>query len=213
MNATEEILKLTVSISMFRCRKHDSGISVDMKYRRIPVINYSSACGTQEYIEENFDKRNISISFFLEGKNINHYNNTPFSSYYKLNKYDNVDYIMAWIDSSGSMSDDQLRLCLAEVYTMALRKKPLKVITVQCDTKIQEIKEYRTVREMQRDFIGKKLFADGESTVMLSVVKKKEPSKETFQCDAISGATLTSNGVTEMIHECVAKYSAFLLDK
>ncbi len=48
---------------------------------------------------------------------------------------------------------------------------------------------------------------------MLSVVKKKEPSKETFQCDAISGATLTSNGVTEMIHECVAKYSAFLLDK
>ena len=51
-------------------------------------INYSSACGTQEYIEENFDKRNISISFFLEGKNINHYNNTSFSSFYKLNKYD-----------------------------------------------------------------------------------------------------------------------------
>lgn len=67
-------------------------------------------------------------------------------------KYDNVDYIMAWIDSSGSMSDDQLRLCLAEVYTMALKKKPLKVITVQCDTKIQEIKEYHNVREMQRDF-------------------------------------------------------------
>ena len=67
-------------------------------------------------------------------------------------KYDNVDYIMAWIDSSGSMSDDQLRLCLSEVYSMALKKKPLKVITVQCDTKIQEIKEYRTIREMQRDF-------------------------------------------------------------
>lgn len=67
-------------------------------------------------------------------------------------KYDNVDYIMVWIDSSGSMSDDQLRLCLSEVYTMALKKKPLKVITVQCDTKIQEIKEYRTLREMQRDF-------------------------------------------------------------
>ena len=70
-----------------------------------------------------------------------------------------------------------------------------------------------TEESFQKEFIGKKLFADGESTVMLSVVKKKEPSKETFQCDAISGATLTSNGVTEMIHECVAKYSAFLLDK
>lgn len=70
-----------------------------------------------------------------------------------------------------------------------------------------------TEESFQKEFIGKKLFADGDSTVMLSVVKKKEPSKETFQCDAISGATLTSNGVTEMIHECVAKYSAFLLDK
>ena len=48
---------------------------------------------------------------------------------------------------------------------------------------------------------------------MTKGIKKKEPLKETFQCDAISGATLTSNGVTEMIHECVAKYSAFLLDK
>ena len=47
MNATEEILKLTVSISMFRCRKHDSGIFADMKYRKIPVIdcNYSFDSG------------------------------------------------------------------------------------------------------------------------------------------------------------------------
>lgn len=67
-------------------------------------------------------------------------------------KYDNVDYIMAWIDSSGSMSDAQLRLCLSEVYAMALKKKPMKVITVQCDTRIQEIKEYRTLKDMQREF-------------------------------------------------------------
>ena len=48
---------------------------------------------------------------------------------------------------------------------------------------------------------------------MLGLVKKKDPAKEQFQCDAISGATLTCNGVTDMIHDCVAKYSAFLLDK
>lgn len=58
MNATEEILKLTVSISMFRCRKHDSGISVDMKYRRIPVIdcNYSFDSGLDfEFLEKPTD--------------------------------------------------------------------------------------------------------------------------------------------------------------
>ncbi len=65
----------------------------------------------------------------------------------------------------------------------------------------------------QKEFVGKKLFAEGDSTVMLSVVKKKEPAKAAYQCDAISGATLTSNGITDMIHDCVAKYSAFLLDK
>lgn len=61
MNATEEILKLTVSISMFRCRKHDSGISVDMKYRRIPVIdcNYPFDSGLDfEFIEKPTDDSN-----------------------------------------------------------------------------------------------------------------------------------------------------------
>lgn len=61
MNATEEILKLTVSITMFRCRKHDSGISVDMKYRRIPVIdcNYSYDSGLDfEFIEKPADDSN-----------------------------------------------------------------------------------------------------------------------------------------------------------
>lgn len=61
MNATEEILKLTVSISMFRCRKHDSGISLDMKYRKIPVIdcNYSFDSGLDfEFIEKPTDDSN-----------------------------------------------------------------------------------------------------------------------------------------------------------
>lgn len=61
MNATEEILKLTVSISMFRCRKHDSGISVDMKYRKIPAIdcNYSFDSGLDfEFFEKPTDDSN-----------------------------------------------------------------------------------------------------------------------------------------------------------
>lgn len=67
MNATEEILKLTVSISMFRCRKHDSGISVDMKYRRIPVIdcNYSFDSGLDfEFIEKPIDDESKEITFY-----------------------------------------------------------------------------------------------------------------------------------------------------
>lgn len=67
INATEEILKLTVSISMFRCRKHDSGISVDMKFRRIPVIdcNYSFDSGLDfEFIEKPTDDESKEITFY-----------------------------------------------------------------------------------------------------------------------------------------------------
>lgn len=67
MKATEEILKLTVSISMFRCRKHDSGISVDMKFRRIPVIdcNYSFDSGLDfEFLEKPTDDESKEITFY-----------------------------------------------------------------------------------------------------------------------------------------------------
>lgn len=66
-------------------------------------------------------------------------------------QYDNMDYMMAWIDSSGSMSDDQLKQCLTEVHAVALAKKPMKLVVIQCDTKIQWIKEYRSLEEMKRD--------------------------------------------------------------
>lgn len=66
-------------------------------------------------------------------------------------KYDNVDYIMAWIDSSGSMTDDNLKRVLTELYSMALAKKPIKLVVIQCDTKIQDIKEYTNIRDLQKD--------------------------------------------------------------
>ena len=68
-------------------------------------------------------------------------------------KYDSLDYMMVWIDSSGSMSDDQLKMCLSEVYQVALAKKPLKLVTVQCDTAIQEIKEYKNLRDLKNDIV------------------------------------------------------------
>ena len=68
-------------------------------------------------------------------------------------KYDNLDYMMAWIDSSGSMSDDQLKQCLSEVYAVALAKKPIKLVVIQCDTRIQDIKEYTNISQLKKDII------------------------------------------------------------
>jgi predicted metal-dependent peptidase len=66
-------------------------------------------------------------------------------------KYDNIDYMMAWIDTSGSMTKEQMKLCLMEVYQTAIAKKPMKMVVIQCDTQIKDIKEYHDLRELKRD--------------------------------------------------------------
>ena len=63
----------------------------------------------------------------------------------------------------------------------------------------------------QKLFQGKKLFSNDNSKIALSVVKKVEDP--TTQVDAVTGATLTSNGVSNMLAECLSKYLIFLTDK
>lgn len=68
-------------------------------------------------------------------------------------KYDNMDYMIALIDSSGSMTNEQLKIMLSEVYAIALTKKPIKLYIIQCDTAIQDIKEYKTLRELKNSIV------------------------------------------------------------
>ena len=63
----------------------------------------------------------------------------------------------------------------------------------------------------QKLFQGKKLFGNDNTKIALSVVKKVEDP--TTQVDAVTGATLTSNGVSDMLAECLSKYLIFLTDK
>ena len=59
--------------------------------------------------------------------------------------------------------------------------------------------EIKDSQAWQEKFIGKKVFVDGSDThdVALSVVKKVDDP--TTQVDCVTGATLTSNGVNDMI--------------
>ncbi|MCR4770232.1 MAG: Na(+)-translocating NADH:ubiquinone reductase subunit C [Bacteroidaceae bacterium] len=54
-------------------------------------------------------------------------------------------------------------------------------------------------RKFQTSFIGKKLFADDENTVALTVVKSGQAKDDINKVDGITGATLTSKGVAEMV--------------
>lgn len=67
MKATEEILELTVSVNTYRCKEYETKIPVDMKFRRIPVIdcNYSFDSGLDfEFIEKPTDDESKEITFY-----------------------------------------------------------------------------------------------------------------------------------------------------
>ena len=72
--------------------------------------------------------------------------------------------------------------------------------------------EIKDNQSWQEKFQGKKIFkTESAKSISLSVNKKVEDA--TTQVDAVTGATLTSNGVTDMLHSCLEKYMVFLNDK
>ncbi|MEG1580980.1 MAG: NADH:ubiquinone reductase (Na(+)-transporting) subunit C [Bacteroidaceae bacterium] len=64
----------------------------------------------------------------------------------------------------------------------------------------------------QKQFEGKKIMNPSEE-ITLSVLKRgKEVQGVTAEnkCDGITGATLTCDGVNNMLHDCLSKYKTFL---
>ncbi|MFZ1237493.1 MAG: NADH:ubiquinone reductase (Na(+)-transporting) subunit C [Prevotella sp.] len=71
--------------------------------------------------------------------------------------------------------------------------------------------EIKDNKSWQEKFQHKKLFGQDTTQIALSVNKKIDDPAT--QVDAVTGATLTSNGVTEMLHKCLGEYIAFLSKK
>ena len=70
--------------------------------------------------------------------------------------------------------------------------------------------EIKDNEEWQKQFSGKKIMKPGEETIALQVVKANDVKDKTVQCDGVTGATLTSDGVSNMLRDCLGKYIAFL---
>lgn len=65
----------------------------------------------------------------------------------------------------------------------------------------------------QEQFKGKKITLPEHEGIALEVVKKSEVTNPSVQCDAVTGATLTTDGVSRMLQDCLGKYIKFLNDK
>ena len=64
-------------------------------------------------------------------------------------------------------------------------------------------------RWFQEQFNGKPIFTDNPQQVALTVVKKGQSKAET-EIDGVTGATLTSNGVADMVTNGLQSYISFL---
>ena len=64
-------------------------------------------------------------------------------------------------------------------------------------------------QEFSGQFIGKQIF-DGRTFTSIKVVKGGVPETDLHGVDAISGGTITSRGVEEMLQDCLNAYNAFL---
>lgn len=69
--------------------------------------------------------------------------------------------------------------------------------------------EIKDSKAWQDKFIGKTIYA-ADGSVALKVLKSSEVKNPQSEVDAITGATLTSNGVSDMLQEGFTKYKALL---
>lgn len=72
--------------------------------------------------------------------------------------------------------------------------------------------EIKDSKAWQDKFTGKKVY-DADGTPIIKVLKANEVKDASCQVDAVTGATLTSNGVSDMLQEGFAKYKNFLIKK
>lgn len=71
-----------------------------------------------------------------------------------------------------------------------------------------------STKEFSAQFIGKKIFDEAGNFVSVEVVKggisSQAPDQRIHGVDAISGGTITSNGVTVMLKNCLENYVAYI---
>ena len=67
--------------------------------------------------------------------------------------------------------------------------------------------------EFQKQFVNKKLFDENGNFVSIKTIKGGAPKNDEHGVDAISGGTITSDGLTKMLFETIKPYENFLKNK
>ena len=65
-------------------------------------------------------------------------------------KYDALSYMVIILDTSGSMWNEKIRQMMREAYAVALQKKPMRIVTIQNDSTIQDIQIHNNLKDFEK---------------------------------------------------------------
>lgn len=80
-------------------------------------------------------------------------------------KYDSMDYMVAMVDTSGSMSEKDIKACLGELYAVALAKKPLKLVLMYFGSGVSKIDVFKNLSEFKKEMKAPHIAAGGGTEV------------------------------------------------
>ena len=80
-------------------------------------------------------------------------------------KYDSMDYMVAMVDTSGSMSEKDIKACLGEVYGVALAKKPLKLVLMYFGSGVSKVMVFKNLTEFKKEMKAPNIAAGGGTEV------------------------------------------------
>ena len=78
-------------------------------------------------------------------------------------KFDNLDYILVCLDTSGSFFGDKeyIKQSLTEIANIALAKKPMRIYIVYWDTQVADIDEFTSAQDLIKNLKAGKVVAKG----------------------------------------------------
>ena len=80
-------------------------------------------------------------------------------------KYESMDYMVAMVDTSGSMSEKDIKACLGEVYGVALAKKPIKLVLMYFGSGVSKIMVFKNLTEFKKEMKAPNIAAGGGTEV------------------------------------------------
>lgn len=97
-------------------------------------------------------------------------------------KFDAVNYIMCWVDTSASMSEEFLNACISEVYQVAVQKKPLSIVIAQFDTRVADLQIFNNTMELKKKLGRFKIKGGGGTDVKCCFDMLKEDKRFSRSC-------------------------------